>query len=116
MNKGKVLLLLLVPVAMMLGYTGCGESRSEDQSANIGKVAQGSEARAGVISPCSLISKAQVEEIFGEPFQDGEDKSLEKNLLGQRICFCRYPSLKPRPCLTTWPWPRKPFSGKPGRA
>lgn len=87
MNKGKVLLLLLVPAVMMLGDTGCGESRREDQAANIGKAAQWTEARGGVISPCSLISKAQVEEIFGEPFQDGEDRSQGKNPLGQRICF-----------------------------
>ena len=76
MNSGKVVMLLLALVAVMLVSPGCGEGQRTGQVENAGKAAQGTEANAGAIAPCTLISRAQVEEIFGEPFHDGEDKSL----------------------------------------
>lgn len=87
MNLGKVVLLLLASIAVMLIFPVCGESQRTDQAKNAGKVAHETEAHVGTVSPCTLIRKSQVEEIFGEPFQDGEDKSPKKNPLGQRICF-----------------------------
>jgi hypothetical protein len=87
MNLGKVVLLVLASVAVMLILPVCGESQRTDQVENAGKAAHGTEVHVGTIVPCTLISKAQVEEIFGEPFQDGENKSREVNPLGQQICF-----------------------------
>jgi hypothetical protein len=83
----KIVLFLVAAVVMMLSCLGCGEDRKTDRAEKAGSAVPGVENRAGATTPCSLISKAQVEEIFGEPFHEGEDRSLEKNPLGQRICF-----------------------------
>jgi len=72
--------------ALIVTFSGCDGDRTDDQVRPAGAAAPRA-ASAAVTPPCALISKAQVEEIFSEPFLEAEDKSRDLHPLGQRICF-----------------------------
>ncbi|MBN2346134.1 MAG: hypothetical protein JXO51_07055 [Candidatus Aminicenantes bacterium] len=85
MNSRK-LFWILGAAALIAAFSGCSEKGSDGQAGPAGAAAPRA-ASSAVTAPCALIVKAQVEAIFGEPFQEGEDKSRERHPLGQRICF-----------------------------
>lgn len=77
---------LSAAAALVLTCANCSGDRAPDPTRPANTPAP-RVASAAVTSSCDLIRRAQVEEIFAEPFLEGEDRSRELDPLGQRICF-----------------------------
>lgn len=74
---------LMIPViTCLLLFAGCGQGGSTATADNSDKASKSDR----LIAPCSLLTRAEAEEIMGEKLKEPEPKD-PRNPLGQKICF-----------------------------
>lgn len=69
----KTVMALFAALLVLIVLTGCKESTNKQQN-----------ARADLIEPCDLISRAEAQQLMGEPLKAAEKR--ENKVVGQKFC------------------------------